>query len=165
MLWIINTGVITALTSFISLVIFSRSGFHYAVLVIALPHTGLYTLAMMAKLHSRTKIAKLWNMPHHIPSSPELFHISGRKSSGGGQSRHSSLVETLNGAVGRDGRLVRAPMPVVIGVVKEHEVTYEDGTSYSHFTRGKSNTTPSPLEFEPPPSPRGHVGKNITFQL
>jgi len=91
--------------------------------------------------------------------------VSGRKSSGGGEYNRSPLAETLNGAVGRDGRLFRAPMPMVIGVTKEHEITYEDGTCYSHFTQGTLNTTPSPLEFEPPPSLRGHVGKNITFQL
>ena len=56
----------------------------------------LTSIDNFCRLHSRTKIAELWNMPHHSPESHHMTKWSSRKSSGVGQYHHTHSPETLN---------------------------------------------------------------------
>jgi len=83
-LWTINTGVVSALLSLVILAAFAKDGFNYVVLSLGIPHGGFYTFTMMANLHSRTKVAEIWNAPQSIPSVSQswpMTHLVARQSS------------------------------------------------------------------------------------
>jgi len=96
--WTINTGVVTAITSVVILAVFARAGFHYVVLMLAIPHSGIYMLTMMANLHSRTKIAELWNTPHSIPSNPSCWKMTNLSDPKPRRSKHTGTSPCLTGA-------------------------------------------------------------------
>jgi len=55
-IYTINTGTITSVVAVIVLVTFVIAGFHFVVLALGVPLGGIYTLTMLANLHSRLTI-------------------------------------------------------------------------------------------------------------
>jgi len=121
-LWTINTGVMTALTSVTILTVFARAGFHYIMIMISLPHSGFYVVSMMANLHSRTKILEIWNTPHSFPAGEQGWHMAklSRHTPDSGKHTTPCLTETSDGTMRSQGQFTRTP--VIIDITREHEI-------------------------------------------
>lgn len=113
--WTINTGVMTAMTSVTILAIFARAGFHYAMIMISLPHSGFYVVSMMANLHSRTKILEIWNTPRSSPGAGSKFwHMVKLPSQASNSGKHTTQPS--------DGTIKFACPPLVIDITTECEI-------------------------------------------
>jgi len=121
--WTINTGVTTAVSSVVNLIVFAKAGFHYAFLILGLSHGGIYTFTMLASLHSRTIIAEFWNAPHSLPSGSQCWAMTNLSAHEPGGSRHTRASlgrETFDGGARCDGQVLRAP--AVIDITRERDV-------------------------------------------
>jgi len=124
-IWTINTGVMTAITSVTILTVFARAGFHYVMIMISLPHSGFYVVSMMANLHSRTKILEIWNTPHSLPAG-SVWHMAklSPRTPNSGNHTTACLTETSDGTIRSHGQFARTP--VIIDITREREIIDDD---------------------------------------
>ncbi|KAF9517111.1 hypothetical protein BS47DRAFT_569644 [Hydnum rufescens UP504] len=86
-LYTMSTGLITSVLSCFLLVIFAKEGFHFSLLAIGIPLSPVYSITMLANLHTRTTIrAKL-----ATPSPLELISASIKKRRRKNAGNHGSV--------------------------------------------------------------------------
>ncbi|KAF9510113.1 hypothetical protein BS47DRAFT_101034 [Hydnum rufescens UP504] len=93
-LYTISTGLITSVLSCIILGTLSKYGFNVSVLAISLPLSGLYSVTMLANLHTRKTLRARLDAPGHFELISSSMKMSIRRKAGSCGNEESVQVNT-----------------------------------------------------------------------
>jgi len=160
----VNTGAATSVVAILTAIIFAIKPFHFAVMALAPPLGALYTICMLANLHSRTAIRRRYfasTIPMKPLPSPTSSLGSPRKQSGFSDSsshiyRMDPNLNMLRPHNASPGSFSRSPQPAInsFGTSAPSARTISKGGTHIHVQKQSTIVSdPSPPQTLQPRHP------------